>query len=466
MPDHTAPAAPLGRSYRALLQVPTLGRVIASMQLARIAQSMVGVALVLFTLAEYDSPALAGLVTFASIFPGLLISPIAGALLDRHGRIRLMALDYVVALTALMVIGGLSLADLLPAPLLVAITIVTSLTSILSAVGLRTLFPIMVPRHLWERVNAVDSNGYVVATIMGPPLAAVAVALLGPPQALIAIALPFGLATLALVGVREPTTETVSTGRLLADAWIGVKYVWRNRTLRSLGFALTVLNLAGGMATIVIPVLVLDSLGYGEAMVGVVFALSGISGMISTTFFGRLDTRGREWSMLVVPMVVMAPVVALLLPASGAFGPIEPAVGLAIIAVMMLAFGFLNGPMDIALFTVRQRRTDPAVLGRAFAVSMAFNFAGYPVGSALTGAIVDESMTLAIVLGIGATLAGATIAAVLMPRREPPTELAEVIEAADLEPAGGIAGSVIVLPVEPVAEPAGATESAADQAGR
>ena len=70
---------PLDRSYRALLRVPTLGRVLVSMQIARVAQSMVGVAIVLFTLDRFGSPAFAGLVTFASIFPGLLIAPVAGA---------------------------------------------------------------------------------------------------------------------------------------------------------------------------------------------------------------------------------------------------------------------------------------------------------------------------------------------------------------------------------------------------
>ena len=70
-------------SYRALLAIPRLGRILLSMQISRIATSMLSIALVLFVLAEYDSPALAGLVTFASIFPGLLVAPIAGALLDR-----------------------------------------------------------------------------------------------------------------------------------------------------------------------------------------------------------------------------------------------------------------------------------------------------------------------------------------------------------------------------------------------
>ena len=43
-------------SYRALFAVPGLGRALAGTQVARIAQSMVGVTLVLFALGRYDSP--------------------------------------------------------------------------------------------------------------------------------------------------------------------------------------------------------------------------------------------------------------------------------------------------------------------------------------------------------------------------------------------------------------------------
>jgi len=50
------------------------------------------------------------------------------------------------------------------------------------------------------------------------------------------------------------------------------------------------------------------------------------------------------------------------------------------------------GPVDIALFTIRQRRTDPAWLGRAFAVSMSLNFSGVPIGSALAGPLVGWSL--------------------------------------------------------------------------
>ena len=418
---------PDDRSYRALLGVPTLGRVLLSMQIARVAQSMVGVAIVLFTLDRYGSPAFAGLVTFASIFPGLLISPVAGALLDRHGRIRLVLLDYVVALIAMLVIGALALADVLPGPLLVAIAVVSSLTSILSHVGLRSLFPILVPEHLWERVNAVDSNGYVVATIIGPPIAATLVALVGGATALLAIGVAFGIAAFVLFGVPDPPSPIVSTGRIVADAWAGVAYTWRNRTLRGLGFAITFGNLAHGMTTIVLPLLILERYGLSEAVVGLVFAASGVSGMASALLFGRMDTRGREWSLLVWPMAALIPTVAILLLAAGQ----PPLIGVALIVVEMMLVGLLIGPMDIALFTVRQRRTDRAWMGRAFSVSMAFNFAGMPIGAAIAGLLADRSIEAAIViLGIGGSIASLVAAATLVPRTDPAITSAVRVEAA------------------------------------
>jgi len=404
-------------SYRALLAVPWLPRILISMQLARIAQSMVAVAIVLFTLKLYGSPAITGIVTLASVLPGILVSPIAGALLDRHGRMRLVRLDYIVALVALVLIAVLAIRDALPAPLLIAIAAVSSLTGILSATGLRSLFPMIVPEPLWERVNAVDSNGYVVAAIIGPPLAASLVTIVGGPAALLATGVAFGLAAVVMTGIPDPPTEVDSSGRLLTDAKDGLRYAWRNRTIRGLAFSISSLNLAGGIATIVIPLVVINRLGYSEAIVGVVFALSGLAGMGAAFAFGRLDTRGREWRLLVLPMLAFPPGVALLLPPAVIDG-LDPAIGLACLAGWAIILGFANGPMDIALFTIRQRRTDPAWTGRAFAVSMGMNFVGFPIGAAIAGSLAGISLGTAIVPAIVACCAAIAFAVFLVPRED------------------------------------------------
>jgi MFS family permease len=414
---------PLDRSYRALFRVPTLPRMILGMQVARVAQAMSGIVLVLFTLTRYDSPALAGIVTFAAAFPGILVSPIAGALLDRHGRIRLVMLDYFVAAVTLVLIAALALGNMLPPALLVLIAGASSLTLALSQTGLRSLLPILVPQHLWERANAIDSNGYVVAQILGPLAAASIFAVAGGPVAMFAIAACFAVSAIAVIGVTDPVTFAASSGSLLRDAGHGVVYWWRNPTLRGLGFSISMLNVMGGMAAIVIPLLVLNQLRLGEAAVGVPFAISGFAGIASALYFGRHDTRGREHRMLVLPTFGVAAGLLLLLPIgaaspAGTPGGIDPATGFVLLVSATLVWGFLSGPLDIALFTVRQRRTDPAWIGRAFAVSMAFNSTGAPIGSALVGAIATRSLVGAILLGIAATVASGVLSATLVPRTD------------------------------------------------
>lgn len=401
------PQSPLpeDRSYRALLSVPSVGRVLLGMQIARIGQSMVSVAIVLFALSSYRSPALAGFGTFFTIFPGLLVSPIAGALLDRHGRTRLVILDYLVALLSLTLMGVLALMGMLPAWLLMVIAAVSSLTMPLSSTGLRSLFPLIIPVHLWERVNAIDSMGYVVAAIAGPPLAATLVALYGGAIAFIVVGLIFGLAAIVIARAPDPPSEIVSSGSLLLDAWQGLVYTWRNPTLRALGFCISTVNLCVGAFTIVVPLIVLQMLHRDETIVGFVIAVQGITGMISAIFFGRIDSRNRERMMLALPMAVSGIVVAILLFTAN----------LTTVVIVMAITGFLAGPLDIALFTLRQRRTDPAWTGRAFAVSMSLNYLGTPVGAALAGVMSARSIPAAIAFGVVACLISAAIAAVMIP---------------------------------------------------
>jgi MFS family permease len=378
------------------------------MQIARIAQAMVSVTIVLFTLASYGSTTLAGLAAFFSTFPGLMVSPVAGALLDRHGRARLVVLDYIVALALLALIGILSLMGSLPAWLMIVIAAFASLTAPLSATGLRSLFPLIVPSHLWERINAIDSTGYIIATIFGPPIAGLLVSVWGGAVAFIVIGLCFGVAALVVGRPPDPAVQTTSNGRLLNDAWQGLIYTWRNPTLRGLGVSLSVLNLVSGTLNIVVPLIILQRLGFDETVVGLVIAMHGVAGIGSAFFFGRQDTRNRERTMLVVPMFGTSIAVVLLLLKSN----------LAMLALVMIITGLLNGPLDIALFTVRQRRTERGWTGRAFAVSMSFNALGIPIGSAIAGVIAARSVEAAIALGVVTSVISGVLAAVMIPANE------------------------------------------------
>jgi MFS family permease len=392
-------------SYRQLLDIPGLPRLVVSMLLARTATTMVELVLVLFALERFHSAGLAGAVTFLALAPGLVMSPVAGALLDRHGRVKLMVVDYVVAGAALALIVGLGATDLLSeAPLLVIVTVM-SLTFPLSTAGVRTMFPLIVPRPLWERANAVDSNGYVVSSIFGPAIAGALVATIGSLWALALTAVLYAIAAVITAPLRDPL-ERVPHGGLLADAWAGLVYTWRNASLRGLGISVSTANIANGLFFIGLPVLVLSRLGGSAAQVGQMFALMGVTAAISVLTVGRVRTEGRERPLLAG---------AMLLTGVG-YGLVVLSPNLLFAALAMALIGLATGPFDVVLFTLRQRRTDPAWLGRAFAVSMSLNFIGFPVGSALGGAVAPISLELAFLGAVGLEAIAAVLSFALIPK--------------------------------------------------
>jgi MFS family permease len=390
-------------SYRQLFTIQGFPRLVGSMLLARTASTMVQLVLVLFALDRFQSPGVAGAVTFLSLAPGLLVSPIAGALLDRHGRTKLMVLDYFVAAVALALIVALGATQGLSELLLLAIVTVMSLTFPLSQTGVRTLFPLLVPRPLWERANAIDSNGYVVSSIFGPAIAGALVATVGSVWALALTSAMYVVAAVITTGVRDPL-GSVPHGKLLADAWAGLVYVARHPTLRGLALSVSTNNIANGLFYIGLPVLVLSRLGGGPAEVGQLFALSGVTAAVSVLFVGRVGTEGRERQLLAGAMILTGLCYVGLL--------VSPSIVAA--AIVMIVIGLATGPFDVVLFTIRQRRTDPAWLGRAFAVSMSLNFIGFPVGSAVGGAIAGTSIELtfaaaAVLCGIAAAVTSVAI---------------------------------------------------------
>ena len=379
------------------MRVPGFARLYTGLLLGRTGGSMTFVALVLFVLERYHSPQLAGATAFVAALPGVIVSPLAGALLDRYGRARLVVLDYSVAAFALGLIAGLSALHALPPPVLLAIVAVTSLTNPLSWAGARSLFPILAPRHLWERANGLDSTGHVIATLLASPLAGTLVGLFGGEWALVVSGAVYAGAAAVMLRLPDPRNTAAQVGSVLHNAWLGLMYTLRNPTLRGLALTLSCCNIGNGIIAIAVPVLVLGRLHSGPATVGFLWGAMGGAGLVSALIAGRMSSEGRERHMAVFAILLSALAIALL----------PFAYSLVVVALAIVLLGLATGPFDIGLFTLRQRRTDPAWFGRAFAVSMSLNSVGNPIGSALAGPLIAWSLNAALWVAVGATLISA-----------------------------------------------------------
>ncbi|HUY97812.1 MAG TPA: MFS transporter [Verrucomicrobiae bacterium] len=390
--------------YGAVLRLAAFRPLYAATVLARTGGQMQTVVVVLFALRRFHSPELAGLTVLAQL-PGIVLSPVSGALLDRHHRIRLITLDYLIAGGSLALIGVLALRGALPALALVAIFSVAGLTSPLSWAGTKSLFPTVVPKRLWDRANGLDSAAYVVATILGPGLAGILVALLGESWAMVANAVVYAAAIGSVVMVRVAAPPTEPRRGLFRDARAGLGYVLHHPTLRGLAVGMSLTSIGWGVLTIGLPVLVLHHLRAGPAAVGWLWGLSGATGLVAGLLVGRLGTDGRERLVLSLGIGVVA----------GGTLVVALSSSLGMAAVGMLVIGAGGGPFDVALFSLRQRRTERTWFGRAFAISMSLNYIGTPIGAALGGPLVAASAPVALVLAAAVTLAAWPVVRGLVP---------------------------------------------------
>lgn len=365
---------------------------------------MLSVGLVLFVLSRYHSPQLAGAAVFLITFPGLLISPVAGALLDRYGRSRLVSVDYLVVAALLGLLAALAFAHALSPSVLLLICALSSLTGPLGIGGARSLVPSIVPNHLWERANALDSSSDVLSTIIGAPLAGILVGLVGGEWALSATATLFGCAGVAMLTVRD-AGFTAQGGRVLAEAWAGLVYVLRNRTLVGLALTFFAFSVGWGFVVIAVPVLVLGRMHLGPATVGYMWGFVGVAGLLAMLVAGRIRTQGRERQLMAGSILAMAVLMA----------TIPLAHSVVFVGAALMAIALVETPFDISFLTLRQRRSDPTRFGRVFAVSVSLNMLGGPVGSALAGPLVGWSLNGALWVAAATTAAAAVFPILVIP---------------------------------------------------
>jgi len=398
------------RSYWQVLRLPDVPNLLLSAGLSRLAGRMFSLAIVLYTLNVFQSPVLAGWVSFASMVPGMLVSPLAGALLDRLGVAKAIVIDMVVGTLLLASLVVLHVTGAMGPTLLLLLVALYSLTSPLTFAGIRTLIPRLVPEPARDRANALDTSSYALVDVLGPVLAGLLFGVAGASITLMVIAASYLAAAVSLMPLmrREPGRPAGRAATLMGEAMAGLTYVLRHRVLRGLAISYALFMASFGILLIAVPVFVLQEMGdhgAADSMVGALWALSGLAGSVGALCIGAARVAGREKVLMM--MGILATAVAIY-PLSAHFGLWGLAAGMVIV-------GALTGPVDVGLLTLRQRRTDPAWLGRALAVSISLNMGGLPLGAALGGLLVTHSLVLAFAVAAAASLLAAVATWFLVP---------------------------------------------------
>jgi predicted MFS family arabinose efflux permease len=401
-------------TYRQIITLPHLSGLLLSACVSRLAGRMFGLAIVLYVLDHTGSAALAGWVAFASIAPGFVISPVAGALLDRAGEARAIMIDMAASAALLTALVVTSRAGVAGVPLLLILAAAYSLTSPLSAAGIRALIPRLVPENALDQANALDTSSFALINVLGPFLVGPLFALAGADSTMMVIAALYGAGALSLISMGGATStvapvRSLSPRTLLREAAVGLGYLVRHRTLRGLAVAYSLYQASWGILVVAVPVGAVRHLTAGrsaDSLTGLLWAVAGLAGVAGAMAAGRVRTLGRERAVIAVSALATGVVI---FPVSALFGLVGLGAGLALV-------GFIEGPIDVGVLTLRQRRADPGWLGRILAVSISLNMAGLPLGSAVGGLIVTQSLSAAFAVAGVMCILSALATYVLIPR--------------------------------------------------
>lgn len=397
-------------TYRGLLRLDGMPQLFLAACLSRLASRMFVLAIVLYVLQRFDSPVLAGWVAFAAMAPGLVVSPLAGALLDRLGAAKAIMIDLAASSVLLLAFVATDIAGLVTPQLLLFLVALYSLTSPLGAAGIRVLIPRLVPRETLDLANALDTSSYALINVAGPAVAGVLFGFLGAQAALLLIVLLYAAASVCLAPLVRRNTggRRMAAGSLAGEALEGVLYVVRHASLRSLAVSYALFQFSWGVLVVAVPVVAAMELGAGaitDSVIGGLWAAAGLAGGLGALCAGHLRTVGRERQFIALGTLATAV----------AIYPIGASFGLAGLATGLVLAGFLEGPVDVGVLSLRQRRTDPAWLGRVLAVSMSINMSGLPLGSAIGGVLLVHSVPLAFAVAGFASVLAAISAWVLVP---------------------------------------------------
>jgi MFS family permease len=372
--------------------------------LARVADEMFSVAVVLYVLQQTGSAPLAGACIAGLTFPSVLSGPVLGAWLDRTERRRWVMVADQLMITA-SVLGILFAAGHAPNWTLPLFAMLGGLTWPLSYGGFTSLIPVIVPDRLITGANALEATSINTGTIAGPALAG-AISGLASPQAALVTEIVLTLLALVLIA-RMPLLDAGgarSERSIRGSIMAGMRTLVAVPALRGATVAAS-MSLAGlGLLSVAFPFYAQD-LGEEKSRGGILWAAFAAGSAVGALALVRIQDR--------------RPPEQVVIGALGAFGLLMltwPLAGsLAVAFVLVALAGFADGPGLAATFAVRQRAAPPDLQGQIFTSASGIKVAGFSLGAALAGPAVDGlGAGGAITVAALVQLAGVAVGLVLM----------------------------------------------------
>ncbi len=337
------------------------------------------------------------LMGFFAYLPSLLISPVAGALVDRWDRRRTMIVsDFVAALCtgAMALLLYLDRFEVWHAYVLVTIIMASA---VFQRPALSASIPLLVPKEQLGRATGMGQAGSAVCEIAAPVLAGTLLLAIGLEGIMLLDLTTFVLGVLPLFLVRIPRPAVsaegaAARGSLLSEAWAGWTYIAARRGLLGLLLLSALINASLGMVLVLLPPLVLSFTT--PVVLGTISSVSSLGLLLGAVAVSILGAPRRKTATILGLLAFRG---LLLIVGSLAASPV-------LIATAAFLFLFANPVSNTASQVLWQTKVPVDLQGRVLAVRNLVGTAMMPLTFLAVGPLVDRVFEP--LLAVGGPLAG------------------------------------------------------------
>ncbi|HEY6402015.1 MAG TPA: MFS transporter [Blastocatellia bacterium] len=327
-----------------------------------------------------NSALLLGVVGFVGQIPSFLLAPVAGVLVDRWDRRRLLLATQVMAMAQSLAMAVLTLTGVVRIWHVIALSAFQGVVNAFDMPA-RQAFVVEMVDKPDDLSNAIALNSSMVnaARLLGPSLAGVIIALVGEGWCFMLDGVSYMavIGSLLLMTIPGAVPRRVEGENLFSQIREGWNYVVGFRPIRNMLLLLALVSLVGMPYTVLMPVFADKILGGGPYTLGWLMAASGVGALMGALFLAARRT--------VVGLGKFIPMTA------GTFGAgliafsFSISLWLSLLLMVVTGLGFM-AQMAISN-TLLQTIVDEDKRGRVMSFFTAASMGTTPFGSLLAGAM-------------------------------------------------------------------------------
>lgn len=353
-----------------------------------------------------------GLMLMATAVPTLIFGLIAGVVVDRFDRKRIMI---AADLTRLVIVASIPfLVNVHIAWLYVMVMLSASVTQFFSPAN-ESVLPEIASEEELGAANAIMAIAQFGSTAVGFALAGLLVSTqsINVVFWIDAATFAFSAAMISLVKIAPLVVDELTTVRdMIRNLNFGAKFIFRTPILRSMNIVKIPVLVAFGLQNVLLLPFALTALSATEFEYGIQEGLTSVGFVVGSLLMARLSDRLREGQWLVLAYLGM-----------GLFGLLYAMQTNVWLAIVLITFsGALNAPSFVAGRLINQRNTPREMRGRVFSTGYVITSVVYLVGMGLAGLADVIDVRLMFVVSSVVVIASAMVTAVLPGLGQPAAE--------------------------------------------